>query len=302
MARQNRFADEIDAYLTHLEAERGLSPHTISNYRRDLTQTAEAAAQYGRSSFAETTYIDLRRYLQQLSGRLSPKTVSRRVYALRSFYRYLESDEGLENNPARKLEPIKTWTEIPEVLTPEEIARMIDSCGNDAADLYGFRARVVIETLYATGLRVSELVGLKMEDARLESEYLRCTGKGGKQRLAPVGGCAAEALRRWIDETRQKLLGGAESPWLLVTRGGGQMRRRQIWLIVKNAAKKAGIQRNASPHTLRHSFATHLLENGMDLRILQEILGHDRISTTQLYTRVETERLRQAHRDFHLRG
>ena len=281
----------------------GFPPHTISNYRRDLTQTAAAAAQYGRSSFAETTYIDLRRYLQELSGRLSPKTVSRRVYALRSFYRYLESEEGLENNPARKIEPIKTWAEIPEVLTPTEVARMIDACGNDAGDLYGFRARVVIETLYATGLRVSELVGLKMEDARLESAYLRCTGKGGKQRLAPIGECAANALRRWIGETREKLLGGAESPWLLVTPGGGgQMRRRQIWLIVKNAAKKAGIQRSASPHTLRHSFATHLLENGMDLRVLQEILGHDRISTTQLYTRVETERLRQAHRDFHLRG
>lgn len=302
MKPTTRFADEIEAYLSYLEAERGLSTHTISNYRRDLTQTAAAAVQYGRSSFAEMTYIDLRRYVQEMSGRLSPKTVSRRIYALRSFYRYLESEEGLENNPARKLEPIKTWTDLPEVLTEGEIARMIDACGNDAGDLYNFRARVVIETLYATGLRVSELVGLKMEDARLESDYLRCTGKGGKQRLAPIGGCAAEALQRWINETRQKLLNGAESPWLLITRGGGQMRRRQIWLIVKNAAKKAGIQRPASPHTLRHSFATHLLENGMDLRVLQEILGHDRITTTQLYTRVETERLRQAHRDFHLRG
>ena len=179
---------------------------------------------------------------------------------------------------------------------------MIDACGNDAGDLYGFRARVVIETLYATGLRVSELVGLKMEDARLESAYLRCTGKGGKQRLAPIGECAANALRRWIGETREKLLGGAESPWLLVTRGGRADAAAADLAHRQKRGKKAGIQRSASPHTLRHSFATHLLENGMDLRVLQEILGHDRISTTQLYTRVETERLRQAHRDFHLRG
>ena len=302
MRAGNRFEDEIEAYLNYLSAERGLSPHTLSNYRRDLTQTAESAKRFGRTCFAETTYIDLRRCLQELRGKLSPKTVSRRIYALRSFYRYLESEEGLENNPARKIEPIKTWTELPETLTPDEAARMIDSCSDDPSQNYEFRSRVVLETLYATGLRVSELVGLKLEDARLEGQYLRCVGKGGKQRLAPLGGWIVDLLRVWIEETRPKLVKEAECQWLFATRGGGQMTRRQVWLIVKRAAKQAGIERSVSPHTLRHSFATHLLENGMDLRALQEILGHNSITTTQLYTRVETERLRQAHRDFHLRG
>ncbi|MAF09975.1 site-specific tyrosine recombinase XerD [Candidatus Poribacteria bacterium] len=303
MSPDPTFAAEIDMFMDYLRIERGLSENTLSNYARDLRQAAATFLDHGRASFTTVVYVEVADHLNRMRTRgLSSKTISRRLYALRSFFRFLEAEGLLTENPASKIQPIKTWATLPEVLTPQEVDLLLAANKATNGNPYELRTHSILETFYATGLRVSELADLTVQDAHMDVGYLRCIGKGNKQRLTPIGEWALEPLAAWIENGRPQLAGDSDQPWLFLNRGGGKMSRQQLWKLIKDCAKKAGIERNVSPHTLRHSFATHLLQRGMDLRALQEMLGHAEIVTTQLYTKVETEHLKQAHRNFHPRG
>ena len=303
MSSEPTFQVEIEMFMDYLRIERGLSENTLSNYARDLRQAAATFLDHGRASFTTGIYPEVAAHLNRMRVRgLSAKTISRRLYALRSFFKFLEGEGLLTENPSAKIQPIKTWATLPEVLTPQEVDRLLAANKPTTDNPYELRTHSILETFYATGLRVSELADLTVQDAHMDVGYLRCIGKGNKQRLAPIGEWALEPLAKWIDKGRPALVGVSGEHWLYLNRGGGKMSRQQLWKLIKQCAAKAGIERAVSPHTLRHSFATHLLQRGMDLRALQEMLGHAEIVTTQLYTKVETEHLKQAHRNFHPRG
>lgn len=303
MSPNPTFELEIEMFMDYLRIERGLSDNTLSNYARDLRQAAATFLDHGRASFTKVIYPEVADHLnrQRVRG-LSSKTISRRLYALRSFFKFLEGEGLLTENPSAKIQPIKTWATLPEVLTPQEVDRLLTENKPKSDDPYELRTHSILETFYATGLRVSELAGLKVEDAHMDVGYLRCIGKGNKQRLTPIGEWALTPMATWLEKGRPQLVKDSGQPWLYLNRGGGKMSRQQLWKLIKQCAQKAGIERKVSPHTLRHSFATHLLQRGMDLRALQEMLGHAEIVTTQLYTKVETEHLKTAHRNFHPRG
>ena len=303
MSPEPTFQVEIEMFMDYLRIERGLAENTLSNYARDLRQAAATFADHGRASFTTVIYPEVADHLNRYRVRgLSTKTISRRLYALRSFFKFLEAEGLLTENPSTKMQPIKTWATLPEVLTPQEVDRLLAANRPTTGGAYELRTHSILETFYATGLRVSELADLTVQDAHMDVGYLRCIGKGNKQRLAPIGKWALEPLATWIEKGRPALVGDSGAQWLYLNRGGGKMSRQQLWKLIKSCAAKAGIERTVSPHTLRHSFATHLLQRGMDLRALQEMLGHAEIVTTQLYTKVETEHLKKAHRNFHPRG
>lgn len=280
--------------------ERRLSPHTVDGYRRDLTQLSEAAAGLERT----VESLD-RRALEQIvrhmmgEGR-SPRSVARAVACFRGFYRFLVVSGRRQDNPAADLRAPRAWKTLPKFLSTEEVDRLLQS--PDTTEPRGLRDRALIELLYATGLRVSELVGLRQQDLNLESGYLTCTGKGRKQRLVPVGDEAAAWLTRYVKEGRPALLKKRASPRLFVNaRGGSALTRVGFWKILKDYGKRAGVGGPLSPHVLRHSFATHLLERGADLRAIQMMLGHSDLSTTQIYTHVLEARLRAVYDRFHPR-
>jgi integrase/recombinase XerD len=291
----------IDAYLSHLAVERRLSSHTVESYGRDLSQLAETAAGLGRP----VERLDRRALEQNVrvlmgEGR-SPRSVARSVACIRGFYRYLVLAGHRQDNPAGDLQSPRAWKTLPKFLSMEEVDRLLQS--PDTTQPRGVRDRALIELLYATGLRVSEMVGLRRQDVNLESGYLTCTGKGRKQRLVPVGDEAAAWLTRYLTEARPVLLKRRASPQLFVNaRGGAGLTRVGLWKILKAYGKQAGVGSTLSPHVLRHSFATHLLERGADLRAIQMMLGHSDLSTTQIYTHVLEARLRAVYDKFHPRN
>ena len=258
----------VDAYLSHLSLERRLSPNTVDSYGRDLSQLSAAAAALGRP--VET--LD-RRELEEVVRRLmsegrSPKSVARAVACFRGFYRFLVVSGRRQDNPAADLRAPRAWKTLPKFLTADEVDRLLAS--PDTREPRGVRDRALIELFYATGLRVSEMVSLRQQDLNLESGYLTCTGKGRKQRLVPIGDEAAAWLTRYIREGRPALLQRKSSPKLFVNaRGGAGLSRVGFWKILKAHGRQAGLPRTLSPHVLRHSFATHLLERGADLRAIQ---------------------------------
>jgi integrase/recombinase XerD len=217
------------------------------------------------------------------------------------FYRFLRLEERVQDNAVDLLSSPILWQRIPHVLSPESVNKLLDA--PVSLDRFYLRDRALLETLYATGARASEVVGLKMEDLYLDSGFLKCFGKGSKQRVIPLGRPAVNALRIYIDEQRPKLIAGrSDVKWVFVSRGGKGLSREMLWMLVKKYVKRAGLTGKVSPHTLRHSFATHLLSGGADLRTVQEMLGHASIQTTQHYTHVDRDRLRAIHRQFHPRG
>ena len=297
----DRCEQEIQQFLSYMTVERGLSPNTLSNYGRDLRQCAATLRRRDRTTFCDATYADLIEYLTELRHRgLTTKTISRRQYCLRSFFRFLKAEGLLEENPALRIEPIKTWATLPEVLTAQEVERLLAHDSRDSP--YALRTRAILELLYATGIRVSELTHLRVSDLHADVGHIQCIGKGNKQRLVPVVRSALETIAEWMELGRSKLVPDAGSEWLFVNRGGTRMARQQVWFAIKKRCRDVGIERNVSPHTFRHSFATHLLQRGMDLRALQEMLGHADVVTTQFYTKVEPEHLKDAHRRFHPRA
>jgi integrase/recombinase XerD len=294
----------IDAYLDHLRVERRLSANTLESYARDLRGLAEFAAGAGRPIDA----LDRRELeafvAEQRTRGQSPRSVARAVAAVRGYYRFLLLDQRLAQNPAEDLRPPRAWPALPKFLSLEEVDALIAQ--PDVGAPLGLRDRAMIELLYATGMRVSELVSVRPADLHLDEQYLTCIGKGSKERLIPIGEQAAEWVRRYARDGRPPLAQRsarkrAVAPRLFVNGRGGPLSRVGFWKVLKRYGRQAGIKSAISPHMLRHSFATHLLERGADLRAIQMMLGHADLSTTQIYTHVLEARLRSAYERFHPR-
>jgi integrase/recombinase XerD len=290
----------IGAYLDHLRVERRLAAHTLESYARDLSALAAYADEIGRQP--ETLdRASLEEFVRrQMTRGLSPRSVARAVAAVRGFYRFLVLDRRLDRNPADDLRPPRAWPSLPKFLSLEEVDRLIAQ--PDVTTARGLRDRAMIELLYATGLRVTELVGVRAVDMHLDEQYLTCIGKGSKERIVPIGEQASEWITRYQATARRELLKGRAAPRLFVNTRGGPLSRVGFWKILKQYGRAAGLPRTVSPHVLRHSFATHLLERGADLRAIQLMLGHADLSTTQIYTHVLEARLRTVYDRFHPRA
>ena len=288
---------EISSFLDYCKVEKGLAANTLEAYSRDL----KALAGFPGLENAILGLDNLRLYLDSLyAAGLGSRSIARHMATLRNFYRFLASNGKIESDPTERLVAPKHWQNIPKFLNREEIDRLLSA--PDIAKPSGVRDRAMLELLYATGLRVSELCAVRTADLQFESGVLRTIGKGNKQRIAPVGKSALAAVREYQSAARPKLLGGRSSPFLFVTARGGRLTRQAFWKLLVGNGRKAGIFRNLTPHVIRHSFATHLLEGGADLRSVQTMLGHADISTTQIYTHVLRSRLRQTIEQHHPRG
>jgi integrase/recombinase XerD len=289
----------IDAYLDHLRVERRLARLTIESYSRDLAALARFA-EAGGTTVEALSRQDLEAFVRGLmASGLSPRSTARAVACVRGLFRFLVLDRRLDASPADDLRAPRAWPALPRCLSPEEVDRLIDA--PDVSTARGLRDRAMVELLYATGLRVSELVGLRPADLNLEAGHLTCTGKGDKQRLVPMGDQAVAWVQRYIRDGRPALLGRRTSPRLFVNARGGGLSRVGFWKLLRAHGVKAGLPRGLSPHVLRHSFATHLLDRGADLRAIQMMLGHADLSTTQIYTHVLDARLRAVYDRFHPR-
>ncbi len=289
----------IDQYVGYLRDVRRMSPNTVESYARDLAQLAGFASKREQSVDALQRQ-DLEGFVRQLmSSGLAPRSVARTVACVRGFYRFVAMERRQDTSPADDLRPPRAWAALPKFLSLDEVDQLLVQ--PDTSTARGLRDKALIEVLYATGLRVSELVALRAGDLSLDEGYLTCIGKGDKQRMVPLGHEAAEWVRRYLRDGRPKLLGKKSSPWLFVNARGGSLSRVGFWKILKGYGIKAGLSRDISPHVLRHSFATHLLERGADLRMIQMMLGHADLSTTQIYTHVLEARLRASYDKFHPR-
>ena len=305
----------IDGYLTYLHVERGLAPATIRAYRADLADyeaSRGVTSAWAASPDAVVGYLAARtRRGRRGDPGLAPSSLRRRAAALKGFYRFAYGEGLIKLDVAAHLDLPRPSRPLPETLTVDETERLLEAAGGDAPDApdasHAVRDRAILELLYAAGLRISEAVGLDREDLSMDGAFARVIGKGDKERLVPVGEIALDWLSRWIDGPRVALLGLSHvapprgGPLFLGDRGR-RLARQQAWVAVKRAAARAGLADRVSPHTLRHSFATHLLEGGADLRIVQELLGHASISTTQLYTHLTGERIRDVYRRAHPRA
>jgi integrase/recombinase XerD len=293
-------AVSIVAYLRHLEVERRAATNTVEAYRRDLARLQRFAVDRARS-VESLTRADLEAFVRDsMTAGLSPTSTARLVATTRGFYRFLRLDRRVEQNPADDLHAPRAFTSLPRFLSLDEVDALLGA--PDTATTRGLRDRALIEVLYATGLRVSELLGLRLSDVRLDEGYLACAGKGGKQRIVPIGDEAIRWVQRYLTDSRPVLARRREAPWMFLSgRQGQRLSRLGFWKMLKIYGQRAGVQSHLSPHVLRHSFATHLLERGADLRAIQTMLGHADLSTTQIYTHVLEARLRQVYDRFHPR-
>jgi integrase/recombinase XerD len=290
----------VGAYLDHLRVERRLARHTLESYARDLSALAAYADAVGRP-IERLDRASLEEFVRrQMTRGLAPRSVARAVAAVRGYYRFLVLDRRLERSPADDLQPPRAWPSLPKFLSLDEVDRLIAQ--PDIATSRGLRDRAMIELLYATGLRVSELVGVRAIDLHADEQYLTCVGKGSKERIVPIGDQASEWIARYQSTARRELLKGRTTARLFVNMRGGPLSRVGFWKILKQYGRAAGLPRMLSPHVLRHSFATHLLERGADLRAIQLMLGHADLSTTQIYTHVLEARLRTVYDRFHPRA
>jgi integrase/recombinase XerD len=291
----------IDGFTDNLWMERGLAQNTLSAYASDLRHLAGWLEAEGRPRLLELERLDLLDYLaaQGTQGR-KPRSLARLLSSLRQFYQYALRSGLIESDPSEQIEAPKLGRPLPATLSEEEVERLL--AAPDLSQAEGFRDRAMLELLYATGLRVSELVGLRLEEVNLRQGVIRVMGKGGKERLTPMGEDALDWLERFIREGRGLLLGGKPCAAVFPTRRGKGMTRQAFWYRITQHAVRAGISGHLSPHTLRHAFATHLVNHGADLRVVQMLLGHSDISTTQIYTHVARERLKAFHQQHHPRG
>jgi integrase/recombinase XerD len=291
----------FDAYLDHLRVVRRLADHSVESYGRDLALLGRFAAGR-RRSLTVLTRPDLEACVRELmADGYSPRSVARLVACIRGFYKFLVLDRRLAENPAADVHAPRAWPALPTYLSVEEVDKLLGA--PDVGTPRGLRDRALIEVLYATGLRVSELVHLKAADLNLEVGYLTCIGKGSKERLVPLGDQAIQWVTRYLRDGRGRLLEGRTSPWLFVNGPrGAPLTRVGFWKLLKRYGQAIGVARELSPHVLRHSFATHLLERGADLRAIQMMLGHADLSTTQIYTHVLEARLRAVYDRFHPRA
>ena len=290
----------IESFVDYLQSECHLAANTVAAYHRDMRRFYSWLA--GRR-IAALTIQELADYAASLHERkLAPTSIARHLASLRIFFRYLQLEGLLRDNLAELLGSQKLWERVPHVLPPAMVERLLDS--PPRGEPLARRDRALLELLYATGCRASEISHLKIEDAHLDEGYCLCKGKGDKERLVPLGRRAIAAVRDYLARERPALVVHRDPPpkWLLVSRRGLRLRRERIWELFKRYAALAGIPADASPHTLRHSFATHMLSGGADLRQVQEMLGHASIATTQIYTHVDPARLKAVHKNFHPRA
>jgi integrase/recombinase XerD len=286
-------------YLDYLAVEKGLSLNTIAAYRNDLNRLQRSVARGRR--IEQATRADLLRILQKMRlDARSPRSVARWIAAIKGFFGYLLAEGVIDEDPSAHLDSPRVWRTLPKVLTFKEVESLL--AAPDRSDARGMRDAAMMEVLYGTGLRVSELLRLHLGDLHLDAGYLRCWGKGSKERVVPLGGEADATLQSYLAEARPTLLGGKRTDTLFVNARGLALTRQGFWKMIKRYGVSAGIGTPLSPHVVRHSFATHLLENGADLRAVQLMLGHADISTTQIYTHVNRERLRRLYEDFHPRA
>jgi integrase/recombinase XerD len=289
----------IDGYLAYLRDVRRMSPNTVESYARDLAALSAFAEKQG----LDATALD-RRALEAfvrslMAGGLSPRSTARAVACVRGFYKFLAVEQRRESSPADDLRAPRAWAPLPKFLDLDEVDRLLAQ--PDVATPKGLRDKALISVLYATGLRVTELISLKLTSLHLQEGYLTCIGKGDKERIVPIGQEATGWVERYLADARPKMA-ARSSAWLFVNARGGSLSRVGFWKLLKDYGLKAGITRNISPHVLRHSFATHLLDRGADLRAIQMMLGHADLSTTQIYTHVLEARLRSVYDRFHPRA
>ena len=292
---------EVIGFLDEMRVSRRLSPNTVLAYRRDLARLCAFARQMDLAPAALDRGL-LEAFVRELmTSGLSPRSVARHVASVRGFYRFLVLDGRLAASPADDVHAPRAWPALPRFLSLDEVDRLLEQ--PDTGAPAGLRDRALLELLYATGMRVSELVGLRVGDVDLDRGLLTCLGKGAKERMVPVGEAAAAWTRDYLASGRPLLLKRRQSVHLFLNaRDGGVLTRVGFWTIVKKYGRQAGLPRELSPHTLRHSFATHLLERGADLRVIQTLLGHADLSTTQIYTHIIEARLRAIHDEFHPRA
>ncbi len=290
---------QIDSFINHLSVERGLSANTVSAYSGDLKELSIYLRKEGISAWDAVSRENISGYILQLDLNFSPRSRARRLAAFGTFLNFLEKGGSIHLNPAALVHFPKLNPQLPKVLSSSEIESLL--AHPDTVTPRGQRDKAIFELLYACGLRVSELANLKVRQVFLEPGYVAVRGKGEKERLVPMGELASDALRLYLQNGRLKLLKKGFAQEVFVSSRQERLSRQGIWKVLKQHALRAGIIRNITPHMLRHSFATHLLENGADLRSLQVMLGHSDISTTQIYTHVAKERLKEIHRKFHPR-
>ena len=309
----------IDTFLNYLSVERGLARNTIVSYREDLDSYMDFLRSHSIDALSKTTRNDITNFMffQKDKG-IAANSIARRLAAIKAFYRFLVRERILKADPTSLIDSPKLWKKIPQTLSLNEVDALLTR--PNIRDAQGIRDRAILETLYATGMRVSEAVNLKIDNVNLDIGFLRCIGKGNKERVIPMGTKAINSLKRYLEISRPHLLNPLrntkalkerskisdrvnkkESEFLFLNRFGKRISRQSLWKIIKKYAREARIKKPVRPHILRHSFATHLLERGADLRSVQEMLGHSNISTTQIYTHINKERLKTIHRMFHPR-
>jgi len=301
--RECHMKESLKLFLHYLSVERGLARNSLEAYERDLTAFLDYLTdKLGLASIEEVSRVHIVSYLMHLreAGRAS-STVARTMTSFRGFFKFLVREQRLAADPSVYMESPKTDKKLPKVMNLEEVERLLDAPRRD--DPAGIRDKAMLELLYAAGIRVSELVSLNIDDLNLGMGFVRCFGKGSKERIIPLGRMALDWLDRYLQTARPKLLKkGQADKALFLNQNGGRLTRQGFWKIIKHYAREAGIEKDITPHTLRHSFATHLLENGADLRAVQEMLGHADISTTQIYTHVTKVRMKEVYNRTHPRA
>jgi len=297
--KSSSYNQAVKAFVEFLAVEKGLSENTVISYSQDLKKFF-AFLKNKKVPYLKTEEKDIINFIHQQSRLgLSPRSISRVISSIRVFFRFLVLDNALKKSPVENISSPKTWLSLPKVLKVSEIEKLLEQ--PNETKVHGIRDKAMMELLYATGLRVSELIRLKLEAPNLEDGFLICKGKGGKERIVPLGNSAGEAIKKYLSISRPRLLKG-ENSYLFLSQQGKPFTRQGFWKRLKKYAQKAGLEAKVSPHILRHSFATHLLERGADLRSVQSMLGHSQITTTQIYTHVSRKRLREVYDKFHPRS
>ncbi|HPN73093.1 MAG TPA: site-specific tyrosine recombinase XerD [Candidatus Omnitrophota bacterium] len=293
--------DHIKNFIYFLEAERGVSPNTVKSYFSDLNKLSDFLER-SKKDFSSATRDDILSFLMYLKDLgLNASSIARNLAAVKTFWKFLVAEQVVRDNAASLVDSPKTWKTIPDVLSKEEVETLLEAPkGRKIMDL---RDKAILEIMYASGLRVSEVSDLKRAEVNVDYSFVKCYGKGGKERIVPFGKAAGEAITRYLEARGRS--SGQDSPsdeHLFLSRLGKKISRQSLWKMIQKYARASGIKKHITPHTLRHSFATHLLEGGADLRGVQEMLGHSDISTTQIYTHVNSEKLKKVHENFHPRG
>lgn len=292
--------DLLDEFLNYISVERGLAKNTIFAYRRDLNKYIDYLERHGIGSVESVKRPDISSYLLQEKDRgISVNSIARNLAAIKVFHRFLTGEGYIKDDVTSVVDSPRLWKKLPEVLTIKEVEGLLAQ--PDLTRWIGLRDKAILELMYATGVRVEELSNLKVHDLNMDVGFIRCIGKGGRERIVPMGKEAIRAVKKYLAKVRPKLTRGGNPSGLFLSRLGRKISRQTLWKLIKRYALCAKIRKSITPHTLRHSFATHLLERGADLRVVQELLGHADVSTTQLYTHVDRDRLKSIHHKYHPR-